>query len=135
MVPWAKDHCLGQFWKLGFFSVSECEIFAHGGQLHILLDRECVARFPTWNMPKNTFMTPQNPILMQNYLSMPRVGIQQVSLKACRRWDSTCHRLMTIARINEPSALLDSGHWDSATRGILMWVHGQGIIFLVNFGN
>ena len=46
-----------QFWKLGFCSVSECEIFAHRGQLHIFLDRECVASVPTWNLPKHAFMT------------------------------------------------------------------------------
>ena len=47
LVPWIRDHFFGQFWKLGFFSVSECEIFAHGGQIHILLDREGVASVPT----------------------------------------------------------------------------------------
>ena len=47
MVPWRRDHYFGQFWKLGFCSVSECEIFAHGGQIHILLDREGVASVPT----------------------------------------------------------------------------------------
>ena len=46
-----------QFWKLGFCSISECEIFAHGGQLHILLDREHVASVPTWRLPKNACMT------------------------------------------------------------------------------
>ena len=46
-VPWRRDHYFGQFWKLGFFSVSECEIFAHGGQIRILLDREGVASIPT----------------------------------------------------------------------------------------
>ena len=47
MVPWRRDHFFGQFWELGFFSVSECEIFAHGGQIHILLYREGVASIPT----------------------------------------------------------------------------------------
>ena len=47
LVPWTKDHCFGQFWKLGFCSVSECEIFAHVGQIRILLNREGVARVPT----------------------------------------------------------------------------------------
>ena len=47
LVPWRRDHYFGQFWKLGFCSVSECEIFAHGGQIHILLDREGVASIPT----------------------------------------------------------------------------------------
>ena len=45
--PWKRDHCLGQFWKLGFCSVSECEIFVHGGQILILLNREGVARVST----------------------------------------------------------------------------------------
>ena len=47
LVPWRRDHYFGQFWKLGFCSVSECEIFAHGGQIRILLNREGVARVPT----------------------------------------------------------------------------------------
>ena len=72
---------------------------------------------------------------MHIFHSMPRLGIQQVSLKAYRRWDSTCHIMMIIARIDEPLALLDLGHWDSATIGPLIWFHGQVIIFLVNFGN
>ena len=25
-----------------------------------------------------------------------------------------CHRIMTVSQIDEPSALLDLGHWDSA---------------------
>ena len=36
MVPWIRDHFFGQFWKLGFCLVSECEIFAHGGQIAYL---------------------------------------------------------------------------------------------------
>ena len=47
LVPWRRDHYFGQFWKLGFFSVCEREIFAHGGQIRILLDREGVTRIPT----------------------------------------------------------------------------------------
>ena len=47
MVPWIRDHVFGQFWKLGFRLVSECEIFSHGGQIRILLDREGVASIPT----------------------------------------------------------------------------------------
>ena len=31
-----------QFWKLGFCSVSECEIFAHESQIRIFIDREGV---------------------------------------------------------------------------------------------
>ena len=45
--------------------------------------------------------------------SMPQVGIQQVSLKACRRWDSTCHRMMIVSQIDELLDPLDSGHRDS----------------------
>ena len=37
-----------------------------------------------------------------------------MSVKAYRRWDSTCHRIMTVSWINEPSIPLDSGHWDSS---------------------
>ena len=47
LVAWIRDHCFGQFWKLGFCSISECEIFAHGGQIRILLDREGVPSVPT----------------------------------------------------------------------------------------
>ena len=47
LVPWTRDHFFGQFWKLGFCLVSECEIFAHGRQIRILLDREGVASVPT----------------------------------------------------------------------------------------
>ena len=78
-----------QFWKLGFFLVSEYEIFAHVGQIRILLNDECVASIPTWNMPKHACMTYQKLILIHGFHSMPRVGIQQVSLKAWRRLDST----------------------------------------------
>ena len=120
MGPWTRDHFLGQFWKLGFFSVRGCEIFSHMGKLCKLLDRECVVSVPTWNLPKHACMSHHNPILMHGFHSMPRVGIQQVSLKACRRWDSACHRMMTMDPINEPSTPLDSGHWDSARGGPLL---------------
>ena len=60
---------------------------------------------------------------------MPRVVIQQVSLKAYRRWASTCHRMMTIAQIDEPLTLLDLGHQDSAKGVPLIYFHGKGIIF------
>ena len=103
-----------KFWKLGFCLVSECEIFAHRGQLCKFLDHECVASVPTWNLPKHACMTHQKPILVHVFHYMPLVGIQWVSLKACRRWDSTFHRLMTIAPINELSAPLDSVHCNSA---------------------
>ena len=99
MGPCIRDPILVQFWKLGFCSVSECEIFAHKGQLHILLDREHVARVTTWYMPKNDCMTYQNPILMHNFHSIPWVGIQQMSLKACRMWESVCHRMMCVPQI------------------------------------
>ena len=130
LVPWIRDHLFGQFWKLGFCSVSECEIFAHGGQICIFINRECVARVPTWNMPKHACMTYQNIVLLHSFYSMPRVGIQQVSLKACRRWDSMCDKIMVIARIENPLTPLDSEHRDSARGGPLLWVHGQGIIFV-----
>ena len=135
MVPWIRDHLFGQFCKLGFCSISECEIFAHGGQIHIFLDRECVASVPTWNIPKHTCMTCRNPILLHGFHSMRRLGIQHVSLKACRRLDSMCHKMMVIAQIEKSSIPLDLGHWDSARSDPLLWSHGQGIIFLVNFKN
>ena len=47
LVPWIRDHIFGKVWKLGFCTVSECEIFAHGGQIRILLDHEGVARVST----------------------------------------------------------------------------------------
>ena len=46
-----------------------------------------------------------------------------------------CDKMMVIANIDEPSTPLDLGHLDSARGGPQLWVHGQGIIFLVNFGN
>ena len=118
------DPVLGQFWKLEFCLVRECEIFAHRGQLCIFLDHECVASIPTWNLPKHICMTHQNTFLMHGFHSMPRLGIQQVSLKACRRWDSTCHRMMTVAQIDEPSAPLDSRNRDSARGGPILRVNG-----------
>ena len=120
------------FWsilELGFCSVRECQFFSDGGQLHILLDREHVASIPTWNQHKHACMTHRNPFLMHGFHSMPRVGIQQVSLKARRRWDSRCRRMMIIARIDEPSTPLDLGDRDRARGGPLPWVHVQGIIF------
>ena len=73
-----------------------------------------MARVPTWNLPKHAFLTHRNPILMHSFHSMPRVAIQQVSLKACRRWDSMCHRIIIIAQIDEPLYPLDLEHRDSA---------------------
>ena len=72
-------------------------------------------------------MAHQNPILMHGFHSMPLVGIQHVSLKAYRRWDSMCHIMMTIDRIDEPLTPLNLGHHDSAKGGPLLWVHGQRI--------
>ena len=102
MGPWIRDPISGQFWKLGFFSVRECKIFAHRGQIFKFLDCEHVASVPTWNLPKHTSMTHQNPILIHGFHSMPQVGIKQVSLKSCRRRDSMCHIMMVMAQINEP---------------------------------
>ena len=127
--PWTGDHFLSQFWKLGFCSVSECPIYAHRGWIWKLLNRECVASIPTWNLPKHTWMNHQNLVLMHDFHSMAWVGIQQVSLKSCMRWDSTCHRMMSIAQIYEPSTPLDSGNRDSDRGGPLIWFHRQGIIF------
>ena len=93
-------------------------MFAHMGQICKFLYLEHVASVPTWNLPKNTCMNHWNPIFMHGFHSMPRVGIQQVSLKACRRWDLTCHRIMTIDRIAEPSVPLDLGHQDSAREAL-----------------
>ena len=114
LVPLTRDPVLGQFWKLGFCSIRECEIFAHREQICKFLNHEHVASIPTWNLPKHTCTTHWNPFLMHGFHSMPRLGIQWVSLKACGRWDSMFHRLMTIARIDELSAPLDSVHRDSA---------------------
>ena len=130
-----KGSFFGQFWKLWFCSVSECLISTRMGWLCKFLDHECVASVPTWNFPKHTCTTHWKPFLMHGFHSMPQLGIQQVSLKACRRWDSSCHRMMTVARINKLLALLDSRHRDTTMAGPLIWFHGQGIIFLVNFGN
>ena len=123
LLPWRRDHYFGQFWKLGFCSVSECEIFAHGGKIHILLDLECVDSIPTWKMPKDTHITYRNPVLLHGFQSMPRVGIQQVSQKPCRRLDSMCHKMIAVARINKPLTPLDSGHQDNSWRGPLLLVH------------
>ena len=112
--PWTRDHVLGQFWKLGFFLVRECGFFSHRGQIFKFIDQELMASIPTWKWLKITCMTHQNPFLMHDFHSMPRVGIQQVSLKSCSKWDSTCHRIMTVAWIDELSALLDLGHLYSA---------------------
>ena len=54
----------GQFWKLGFCLVRDCQIFADGGQLRIFIDREHVASVTIWNMPKHACMTCQKLILM-----------------------------------------------------------------------
>ena len=117
------------FLKLGFSLVSECEIFAHGDQIHIFLDREGVANIPTLHMPKHSCMTHRKLFLMHGFHSIPRVGIQQVSLKSCRRWDSMCNKMMVVAQIDEPSNPLDLGHQDSAKGGPLLWVYGHGIFF------
>ena len=95
--PWTRDNFFCQFWKLGFCSVSECPISAHTGLLWKFLNREHVASISTWNLPKNSCMTHWNPFLMHDFHSMPRLGIQRVSLKAYGRWDSMFYRLMTIA--------------------------------------
>ena len=120
MVPWTRDHFFGQFWKLGFFSVRECQSFAHGGQLRRLLDYEHVASVPTWNIPKHACMTYQNPILLHSFHSVPQVGIQHVSLKDCRRRDSVCDKMMVVAQIDNPLNPLDSRHRDSAIGGPLL---------------
>ena len=73
-----------------------------------------MASVPTGNLPKHTCMNHWNPILMDGFHSMPRVGVQLVSPKSCRRWDSTCDRMMVIAQIDESSTPLDSRHRDSA---------------------
>ena len=116
MGPWTRDHFFGQFWKLGFCSVRECLIFAHRDQLCKFIDCEHVASVSTWNLPKHAYATHRKPFLMHGFHSMPRVGIQQVSLKACRRWDSTCHRMMIISWIDELLGPLDSGHMGPWTR-------------------
>ena len=114
MRPWTRDHFFGQFWKLGFFLISECDIFAHRGHICKFIECEHVAGVPTWNLPKNACMTIWKPVLMHGFHSMPLIGIQQVSLKASRRWDSTCDKMMVVAQIDEPPTLLDSRHRDSA---------------------
>ena len=37
-----------------------------------------------------------------------------MSLKACRRWDSTCDGVMVFSLIDELFNSVDLGHWDSA---------------------
>ena len=74
-------------------------------------------------------MTHCNPILMHGWNSMSRVRIQQVSLKACRRWDSMCHRMMTVARIDKPSDLLDSRHRDSSRVALYFGSMEKGSFF------
>ena len=71
-----KGSFFGQFWKLGFCSVSECEFFAHGGQILILLDLEHVDSVTIIKIPTNACMTYHNPVLMHDFHSMPQVGIQ-----------------------------------------------------------
>ena len=83
--------------------------------------------------PKHACTTHRNPILMHGFHSMPWLGIQQVSLKSCRRWDSTFHRLMTIAQIDEPSALFDSVHWDSARVPLYSRSMDKGSFFFCQF--
>ena len=103
--------------------------FSTYGHLCKFLDHDLVASIPTWNLPKHSWMTHQNPVLMHDWNSMPRVGIQHVCMKAFRRWDSKCHRMMIVARIDEPSTLLGLGHRDSARGFPLLSLHGQGILF------
>ena len=112
--PWTRDHFFGQFWKLGFCSVSECLISAHRGRICKLLDCEHVSRIPTCNLPKHACMNHHKSFLMHGFHSMPRLGIQQVSLKSCRRWDSTCDGVMVFSLIDELFNSVDLGHWDSA---------------------
>ena len=125
-----KGSFFGQFWKLGFCWVSEFPISTHRGWLRKLLDHEHVASVPTWNLPKHACMTYWNPFLRHGFHSMPRLGIQQVSLKACRRWDSMFHRLMTISWIDEPSAPLDSVHQNSAIVSLYSGSMDKGSFFL-----
>ena len=83
------------------------KILAHRGQICKFLDGQLVASVPTWKLPKHTFMTHKNLVLMHGFHSMAQVGIQQLSLKAYRRWDSTCHRIMVMDRIDEPFNMWD----------------------------
>ena len=53
-----------------------------------------------------------------------------MSLKACGRWDSTFHRLMTVAQIDEPPAPLDSIHRDSARVALYSGSMDKGSFFL-----
>ena len=52
-----------------------------------------------------------------------------MSLKSCRRWDSSFHRLMTVALIDEPSALLDLGHLDNEKSGRISGTMDNGYCF------
>ena len=65
-----KGSFFGQFWKLGFCSISECPIFAHRGQLCKFFDCEHVARIPTWNLPKHVCMTHWKRFLMHGFHSV-----------------------------------------------------------------
>ena len=129
-VPWTMDHVFGQFWELGFCWVRECQFISHRVQICKFLGRECVASIPTWILPKHAFMTHWKPFLMHGFHSMPQLGIQRVSLKA---WDSTFHRLMTVAWIDEPLAILDSVHRDSARVALYSTSMDKGSFFLSIF--
>ena len=80
MGPWTRDHFFGQFWKLGFCSISECLIFAHRGQLGKFLNQELMARIPTCNLSKHNFMTYRNLVLMHGFHYMPRLGRDSTSI-------------------------------------------------------
>ena len=66
-------------------------------------------------------MTHRKPFLMLVFHSMLRLGIQEVSMKDSRRWDSTCHRMMTFARIDEPSV-----HWIQDIVILIGWPSNLG---------
>ena len=74
--------------------------FCTWGQLRILIYYEHVASTPTWNMTKHAFLT-HNLILKHGFHSMLRLGIQQVTVKAYRWWDSIYDRMMVVAHIDE----------------------------------
>ena len=124
MGPWTRNIVLGQFWKLGFCLVQECENFAHRGQLCKFLDYENVAIVTIRYLLKHACMTHQNAILMHGFNSMPHVWVQQVSSKSCRRWASTCHKMMNVDWIDKPLTPLDFVHRDSAMSGPLLWADG-----------
>ena len=73
-------------------------------------------------------MNHRNHILMHGFHYLPQVGIQQVFVKSCRKWDSKFHRMMTMDQINEPSNPLDLGDINSVRGGPILWDHGQGIL-------